>query len=450
MTRANKIVTIGIKIADLPTIKFNSLESLSPYDTIVFRPKCDTSEYLSSIEIYSKHWREELIQAYYKRKNIILLLPAQACYSTKDANRFDLLNNLPFPIDIRITQGTDIIPDSQEIPSIFKEFCNTFKEVLRYKYVINSPSGRAILRNKDKDILCQHIHGFVYGHIIILQDFFSDDMLNEPVRDITESSSNFKLRQEAFVKKYKDIAINLKKFIIKLTQELSETNVYFEQIPNWIDGVDIYDTEEEKACKLKINHNLVEITRLNEENKVLEAQKEQASILKLLLYATGNQLEVSVNAALNILGAKSEEYSNQKESLQIDNLIHYNNSIFVGEDKGLDGFSNNDDVGQLISNANQYYDMECSSEEDVPQKILFINSERKKELTERKKENCCSDKVKKLLKANSILVVWTPDLFFVAKYVKDTNDKEFAQKCMDCLFQNKYGIVSFPDIPKSD
>lgn len=448
MSKTNKIVTVGIKIADLPVFKFNSLKSLSPYDTIIFKPRCSESEHSSWIQQYIEHWRAELKQAYRKGKNIILFLPSYTGYDTSDSKRVNLLNSLFFPVEIRTTEGTDITPNSGNMCSIFKEFCSLFDGMLRYSYVINtSYQNSAILNNKDGDVLGQHLCDFGYGHIIILQDFFTDDMLLESQRRPFETQDRFELRCKELKEKYSNIPMDLKNFIIKLTKELPKTDIDFEQIPGWLEGIEAYDTEEERKCKLKINENKTEIVKLNEENKSLELQLQQASVLKSLLFSTGQQLETAINIALNILGAKAEEYENKEETLQIDNLIRYNDVILIGEDKGLDGFSGNGDIGQLITNTNQYYDLVCSANDDVPKKILFINSERKKELTIRNKEKCCSDKVFKLLKANSVLVVWTPDLFFIAKYVKDSNDQAYAHKCMNCLIEKKYGLVEFPPIP---
>ncbi|MFA7690707.1 MAG: hypothetical protein WCY18_06435, partial [Methanofastidiosum sp.] len=82
--------------------------------------------------------------------------------------------------------------------------------------------------------------------------------------------------------------------------------------------------------------------------------------------------------------------------------------------------------------------------EDYAKGVLFGNVDRLKSLEERGDyftNKCIKDSGRK-----KTALVRTPDLFFVAKYVKENDDLDFAKKCREAISRTEGEIVKFPKI----
>lgn len=430
------------KITNIP---LSDNQSLSQYDIIIFNISNIPETIHSHIVDY---WHRQLKSAYDNGRLIIILMDSNCRLSQHNIARENgCYWILPFaPRWKQATIGTDIKPcisNNKPILDFVNHLKTLFKNDFYYESIFedNNPNLSTILRNhngepigfikQDRNLCCLLIPQIKFDKIIGAHRAI---IVNEDNKEA-----------EKFIN---DMQKQFFSALVRLHNSLHSANTY-ETEPEWLTGNDVYKTNEEIEHENLIRKNKLKIVEIDQKNKRLETRCLELGQLRCLLFAYDKPLEHAVNTAFQILGAESTEYENHENTLQIDNLIHYNGVTILGEDKGHDGYSNNDDINQLIANHGAYYDIECTETDDVPKAVLFVNSHRKTELNTRDKTKCCSDKTIKLSKAHKIPIIWTPDLFFIAKYVKDSNDNEFAKKCMDIIIHSEGGIINFPKIPKS-
>lgn len=429
---AIKIASVGQQINNIEkNINFCSRESLSPYDVIVFKPfvsDTDKGAYsIDNLETFCNHWGTELNIARTSNKIIVMLLPTHTKVNGRmgSVNLADVVDNLP---DKRIVEGKDIKLGVHKHLGFFQELGKIFS-ALEYEYVFtNLISGdNRVLVNQSNCPVCVLRHNDYprsNGYVIFCQDLYK----------------NVEIEQKNTVDN------SFCQWLIKLYGRLKPNNDSAQNAPYWAED-EQYKTIEEQNCENEIRQCEIQMVELEITKEKFKAQKQEYGKLKSLLYAYDKPLEQAVNQALKLLGIDAREYDNKENQLQIDTEFKIENLTVLGETKGHTGFANNDDINQLIGNSLQYFDEVCSENEDIPKKILFLNSEREKDISERNRENCCSGKVLKLAKSDKVAIVWTPDLFWVAKYVADSKDTEFAKRCVETMINTDSGLVSFPKIP---
>ncbi len=439
-----KIASVGIQInnKDIEYIDFSSIKSLSAYNIIIFCSKILVPP--PNINLLISHWIEELSKAYNNNKFIFCIVPEYISINRNNNNTYNMLNIIPncskYIKNIRFSKGNDIISSN----NIFNDFCNIFKNHLEYTYILETENCDTILKTNDKDTLGIHFRDG-NKNIIITQGFnpyllYKNKPIEHPTKPIYEKDLH---EYNTSI----DLSLKFKDFLIRLYNALYKKEQY-KKAPDWIINNNDFNIIEEEKITNQITENNNKIKQLNDTNKELEIQKNKVSSLKDLLFTSDKQLEDSVNYALNILGFSPEHYINGKHNLELDTLIKYNNLEIIGETKGLSKYADNSHINQLIANRNQYYDIECKDNQDTPKAILFINSEIQEELSKRIKENAITKKVLNLAKSNNVSIIWTPDLFFVAQYIKNTNDTSFANNCRNAIINNQFGFIEFPLIPK--
>lgn len=430
-------------IEKITNISLSKNLSLSQYDIILFNIAGvhDTTD----IETLD-YWKQQLLSAYNKDRLIIIMLDTNYQLSKHTYGvTYESFFVLPFaPKWKQKTTGTDINQCAQKnkpVTDFIKQIKLLFDKDFYYTAIFhdNTNDLSTILRNSNDESI-----GFINQEkqkccLLIPQINFQKILhirYNAFVNpDSEESKKTLNTLQNGFLKA-----------LISLYNSTHQGNAYEEE-PVWLMDNDSYKTNEELEKEETIRQNKLKIVEIEQANNQLKQDCLQIGQLRYLLFGHDKPLENAVNYALQILGAESAEYKNTDANLQIDNLIHYSGITILGEDKGHEGYANNDDINQLIGNHGAYYDIECNETEDVPKAVLFVNSERKNELSLRNKRNCCSDKVIKLSKSHKTPIVWTPNLFEIAKYVKNTGDSEFAKRCLDTIIQSDGGIVDFPNIP---
>jgi hypothetical protein len=79
--------------------------------------------------------------------------------------------------------------------------------------------------------------------------------------------------------------------------------------------------------------------------------------------------------------------------------------------------------------------------------ILFGNGFRLTKPSERAEQ--FTTKCINTAKSSNCVLVRTTDLFRVAKYAKESKDKNFAKSCRDSIKTSVGNIVDFPAVPKS-
>ncbi len=456
-----KIASVGMKIIDedkknkIDCFDFSDNQSLSAYDIIVFSPRIFG---LYNINFYISHWQSELCKASNKNKLIFYVVPENLYINDPSNKPFNLLSIIPCfdTIDSRIntrsTVGVDIVSSNSSLKKEFDDFCNVFKKYLNYKCIfeidLKNKNVEKILETKDGDILGLY---WKNENSIMIQGVEPNLLFAYKPREALEKSEglvNAKYNDE--LKAYTaslELARKFKSFLIKLYNVLYKKQ-QIEEIPDWIKNDTCFDLIKEKEIYAEITENQNKINELIELNNSKEREKDKILSLKDLLFATDKQLENAVNYALEIIGFNPMQFISKNGDLQIDTFIEYENIKIIGETKGVNKSADNHNINQLTGNRDQYFSEECLENEDMPKAILFVNSFREQPLKNRNKQDAVTPKVLKLAEASSVSIVWTPDLFFVAQYIKNTEDEVFAQTCREVIIDNKYGFVDFPKIPK--
>ncbi|MEK6659398.1 MAG: hypothetical protein AABY36_06945, partial [Campylobacterota bacterium] len=204
---------------------------------------------------------------------------------------------------------------------------------------------------------------------------------------------------------------------------------------------------EEKQFQLDIEHKYIDdIAKLNQKIEKIKSQIEQKqaelskhSLSKKLLYENGKPLEHAIIDALQIIGFKAENYDDGKSEFDI--VFESEEGRFIGEAEGKDSSAINvTKFRQLESNIHEDYERE--EVEKHAKGVLFGNPFRLISPSERKE--FFTQKAIDSAKRTGIALVNTHELFEVVKYLKDTNDEEYAKQVRECFKNTSGEIVSFP------
>jgi hypothetical protein len=129
---------------------------------------------------------------------------------------------------------------------------------------------------------------------------------------------------------------------------------------------------------------------------------------------------------------------------EFDAVLLSSEGRFLGEAEGKDHSPVNiDKLSQLERNLQEDYARDDVSE--YAKGILFGNAYRltkPQERTEFFTAKCLSGSHR-----SKIALVRTPDLFAIAKYLKEHDDPAFASECRKAIKQTEGGVVQFPQLP---
>lgn len=440
-----KIASINLNtgIDKITVLPLNSNQSLSQYDIILFNLAGIPGHIDGNIVDY---WHHQLQSAYNNNRLVIVLMHMNYVLSQHPfAEQQGCYWILPFaPACKQATIGTDIkacISNNKPVLDFINNIKTLFGDGFCYTSTFenNNSSLSPILTNHDGEPV-----GFLNQDgkrcCLLIPQIGFEEMVGV-ARSRFIGTDNEKARESHEKKQNRFLGA-----LVALYKALHSGNTY-ETEPEWLMGDDAYKTKEEIDCETSVRVNEVKIVEIDQENNRLKKKCLELGQLRHLLFAHDKPLENAINTAMQILGAEATEYDNVEHTLQIDSLMRYGAVTLLGEAKGHEGYANNDGINQLIANRGTYYELECEEKDEVPKAVLFINSQRKTELSMRDKSQCCTAKVKKMAEANSVAIVLTSDLFFIAKYIKDTNDTDFAKRCMEAIIQSRGGMVEFPEVP---
>lgn len=211
--------------------------------------------------------------------------------------------------------------------------------------------------------------------------------------------------------------------------------------PDWVRKKE-YKIKSETGLKRKIDSVSEKIKGLTAEKNTLLNRLQQETSLRNLLFEKGKPLENAIINALEILGYKAEQYDDG--SLEIDQVIvSPEGERFIGEAEGKDNSAINiDKFRQLESNIQE--DLQRDEVTEPAIGIIFGNGYRLISPGQRREQ--FTEKCIKNAKRLNVVLVRTPDLFKVARYVKENNDKKFATQCRKAILESRGGIAKFPEI----
>jgi hypothetical protein len=146
---------------------------------------------------------------------------------------------------------------------------------------------------------------------------------------------------------------------------------------------------------------------------------------------------------LRLMGFSAESF--QDTESEFDVVFVSAEGRFLGEVEGKDSKAINiDKHSQLERNINEDFEREEVTEH--AHGVLFGNAYRLTPLIER--GDFFTDKCISAAKRMGTALVRTPDLFEVGRYLRSSQDEEFAARCRNSILNTKGGIVCFPTVPQ--
>ncbi|UGA55309.1 hypothetical protein [Vibrio sp. VB16] len=455
------IVTIGFELNNdnVNHCEFNSDSSLLDFDIILFKP--DISEFISYSDMFEgkpcltdhksfqlkdriQHWRREILESVDCGKTVVVFLSeltqvfiatGEKSFSGTGKNRqttrhvgaYDNYKIIPAELDVVKTQGHEIkiAPKSSElIASYWKEF----SEESCYKVTLGDKVPPCLLtKNGDKAVGSIVRHKSSNGTLILLpyMDFYPDNFLDHE-GDWTNESGKF--------------ASRLIKSIVTLEKAIKNTGEVTAE-PEWCKSKD-YKLKSEDALDTQLLKVESELEQIQLKKESIINKLKDSGTLRNLLFEKGKPLEFSILDALKQLGFSVSQFENSES--EFDAVFESKEGRLIGEAEGKDNKAINiDKLRQLALNIHE--DLEREEVESPAKPVLFGNAYRLQELSER--NDPFTTKCHTASKTNSTALLFTPDLFMVAKYLSDNKDLRFATKCRKTILSS-IGRVNFPEIPK--
>ena len=204
-----------------------------------------------------------------------------------------------------------------------------------------------------------------------------------------------------------------------------------------------FQLAEEARLKNEIGEQDRQIDDLVTKKNEMLTELDQTTRLRDLLFEKGKNLENAVIVGLKILGYDAENYHDKW--LEFDQVIlSPEGQRFIGETEGKDlSAVNIDKFRQLTSNIQE--DLRRDGVEKPAIGILFGNGFRLAEPSERSEQ--FTEKCIHTAASFNCILVRTPDLFRVTRYVQETGDTSFAEECRNAIGSGIGKIVDFPSNP---
>jgi hypothetical protein len=464
---SKKIFSIGYEIPGNSDkyIDFSSEQSLMDADILLispdsFEPNGDWVNFTSSdsgcyniepSKIYKQRihqLKKELSDHLNSGRNVFLFLSKEEKYSLasgvtldKKVNRYstETYSNYDFlPIDMgRLTSASGKhIEFSGNL--IFRPFYNNFKTNLEYQlYIESSGATQTIFTGKDKTKILGAVYKKGAGNLITLPCLEYDrKKFIIPKKDRKGEEKEY-WSKEAF-----EFGHKLVDCLIQMDSDLRKSSDKT-PVPSWALGNALTGIKE-KGILESIAEKEKNIFEIKGNIDKLNIELAQEQILKDLLFEQGKPLENAVIKALKILGYSATNYDDGE--LELDQVIvSPEGNRYIGECEGKNEKAIDiEKLRQLIESMNADF-----AKEEVQEKafgILFGNPQRL--ISPEQRTQDFTQKCKTGASREKIALVKTIDLFYIAKYLNETNNEDFKQKCREVIHAGLGKIVVFPDIPK--
>ncbi len=459
-----KILTIGFSLYgdDAEYCEFGSETSLLDWDIILIQP--DISEYLyggsdyyqgkkclsdhDSFTLKSKtdHWKREIKVAIDHGKLVIVFLEklqevfiatGEKQYSGTGKNRqttrivashtnYDML-----PISLKVTnsKGKEIKLASKK-SEVVSSYWSSLSENSSYQVLVDGAVVPCLqTKYGDKTV------GFILnssnsnGALLGLPNInFSDDSFFD--EDLDEWSLIGQQFSHIFIKQI----VSLEK-AVKQQGDLTIE-------PTWA-KVDQFRLKSEEIAHNKLLNLEERLSKIASEKDEVLAKLNQLSKLRNLLFEKGKPLELAILDALRILGFSVSQYEDSDS--EFDAVFESDEGRLIGEVEGKDNKAVNiDKLRQLALNIHE--DLQREEVSAPAKSVLFGNAYRLSPLIER--QNPFTEKCISAASVSSTALVFTPDLFVVARYLHDNKNARFSKQCRKAIL-NTVGRVEFPQIPQS-
>jgi hypothetical protein len=213
--------------------------------------------------------------------------------------------------------------------------------------------------------------------------------------------------------------------------------------PSWV-LQDEFALREEGTLKEEIASIDREIVELQNARQTARVKLEEAGNLKGLLYESGAPLESALLEALRVLGFTAENYRDAESEFDVL-FVDPEGEKLLGEAEGkTDKAINIEKLDQLNRNVQEEFAKRPDAQ--YSKGVLFGNAFRLTPLNERGDfftQKCLAGAVR-----SGFALVRTPDLFPIARYLKENLDPDFAIACRKEVLNTSGKVAIFPPIPK--
>ncbi len=384
------------------------------------------------------HWRQELNLALENGKNIFVFLSQIENFYIYNNNykiNSDIVCNydiLPINISDLESKSGNQMKIAQNLGSL-ANYWNNFAKYSKYKVYFDLDEKTTILKTKTGNKAVGAVMPVEKGNLVLLPHLEFDEELKE----FDEFNG-----ERVWTELAKSHGRKLLASLIEIDKALRNGQENTPP-PEWSQKI-IYKLESEIQLEKSIAETNSKINELQQKLDSDQAELEKQGHLKWLLYETGKPLEAAIIEALNILGFNAENYEDDES--EFDAVFISEEGRFLGEAEGKDNKAiNTTKLDQLERELRDDYARD--EIQKYAKGVLFGNAFRLKELEQR--EDFFTRKCLSGAERSKVALIKTPDLFPIAKYLKENNDSDFAKLCRQAIADTEGKIVEFPSIPQN-
>jgi hypothetical protein len=451
---ARKLISIGYEITGFSEdcYFYSSDQSILDSDVLVFEPETYDTTYGGktsltesgsfTIQQEAEHWRRELSTALEDGKTVFLIFRKfqiveiytgqKEFKGAKTINYVTNYNNYKFsPValpSMTAKGGSEVVFKGNPV---FATFFREFKKYLRFECYLNDEVVRPLFVTKTGAKPIGAIFNVGKGHLVLIP----------PIEYDRKKFIKGKGEKEYWTKEALAFGNRLVKIIFDIDKGLRSESQETPP-PSWVKDSE-FALPRETVLLREIDVVHEQRQRLKEKELALQVDLKNERKLKNLLFETGKLLEAAVILALRVLGYSAENF--RDGDLEFDQVIKSpEGDRFIGECEGRDSAAVNiDKFRQLAENIQA--DLQREEIEKPATGILFGNGfrlTRPKDRAEQFTAKCLSS-----AKRDTVLIR-TPDLYPIVRYIQETNDEDYKKACRDSIFACVGRIVEFPPIPK--
>jgi hypothetical protein len=463
------IMSVGFQVPGnvVRCVPFKSSQSLLDADVVLFQP--DIHQYSASFadpeyagrKLISQsdsarlvddisHWRSELRTAAECGKTVVVLMARleQVYVYTGEKNLSGTGRSQKATLLVKSTSNYDAIPlnlghvvpkSGHEIRVTssldwLKAYWKAFAQFSEYQVYLDDMTGRAILTTWTGGKAVGAVYRLGKGTVILLPALdYDPTAFYDDNDDLGWSKAGV-----AFGNRLMNILVEIDKAV--------RLDVQGSPPPGWA-SEEQFRLPREVVIGEQVGRLSRQIVALEGERRDLEVEAEREGALRSLLYETGGPLENIIIEVLRDLGFSAEGYRDSES--EFDVVFTSPEGRFLGEAEGRDDKPIAiDKLSQLVRNLDEEFGKrEELAEQEYAKGVLFGNAYRLRALSDRP-EDYFTPKCMTSAKRHCIALVRTPDLFWVAKYLREHKDSDFAAKSRQAIFTADGQVVVFPKAPR--
>jgi len=464
-----KILTIGLSLANdqAEYCEFDSDTSLLDWDIILFKP--DIDDYLNrresifegkpclsddqsfKLKAQSEHWRREIKAAIEHGKLVLIFLSELTPLSIATGKReysgtgrnqkvtrivtlYDNYQSIPLALKPISSKGKEIKPSEKNFECI-SSYWNEFSSISSYKVILEGDLTPCLLtKHGNKVVGTIQKSKNSNGALLCLPDlnFYPESFFIGEEDEVNEGE---------WTTEAKNFASRMIKTIISIERSL-RSSAELTPEPDWVRDTK-FRLNQEKIASQKLLKIERELEAIQVEKETIVDKIKDLGRLRNLLFEKGKPLELAILDALKIIGFEASQFDNGES--EFDAVFESKEGRLIGEAEGKDNKAVNiEKLRQLSMNIHE--DLERDEVSTPAKPVLFGNPYRLQPVDERPEPfttKCISAAI-----TSSTALVFTPDLFAIAKYLEDKRDAKYAAKCRKAILTS-IGKVDFPEMPQT-